>query len=149
MHTVSMVRIPSSRAMIAAGTRPPRVIATTAFQRGASLPGPASRQAALASLSAAKQGKYRRFHDQMFDDGRRVSQDKVFDLVRSAGLNEVTTARDMKTKALEDEIDRNLQLGRALGVSGTPAYVIGNRIVDGAAGYDTLKAAIAEAREAG
>ncbi len=108
--------------------------------------GPASRQAALAALSAARQQKYKRFHDAMFADDRRVNQDKVFDIVRKTGLAEVRTAKDMKAKALEEEIDRNLALGRALGLGGTPAYVIGDQVLEGAVGYDQLKAAIAAAR---
>ena len=38
--------------------------------------------------------------------------------------------------------------GRALGLTGTPAYVVGNRILSGAVGYDEMKKAIAEARAA-
>ncbi|MGB3721568.1 MAG: DsbA family protein [Pacificimonas sp.] len=108
--------------------------------------GPNSRQAALAALSAAKQGKYERFHDNMFADERRVNQSKVFDQVRKSGLAEVRTAKDMDSKALEDEIDRNLALGRALGLGGTPAYVIGDQVLEGAVGYDALKAAVEAAR---
>ncbi|MEO0501492.1 MAG: DsbA family protein [Pseudomonadota bacterium] len=108
--------------------------------------GPASRQAALAALSAAKQDKYKRYHDAMFADERRVNQDKVFDVVRRTGLSEVRTAKDLDDEALSAELDANLALGRALGLGGTPAYVVGDRILEGAVGYDAMKEAIAEAR---
>jgi protein-disulfide isomerase len=49
---------------------------------------------------------------------------------------------------LKAEVKKNLELGRALGLTGTPSYVIGNRILSGAVGYDKLKEAIAEARKA-
>ncbi|MBV7255402.1 DsbA family protein [Pacificimonas sp. WHA3] len=109
--------------------------------------GPESRRAAMASLSAAKQGKYRRFHDRMFSDPRRLDQDKLFEVIRGAGLNEVTTAGDLKRDALDKEIDANLSLGRALGIGGTPAYVIGDRILEGAVGYHAMKEAIDAARK--
>jgi protein-disulfide isomerase len=41
---------------------------------------------------------------------------------------------------------RNLTLQRQLDLSGTPAWVVGDKVLVGAVGYDALKAAIAEAR---
>jgi protein-disulfide isomerase len=111
--------------------------------------GDASREAALASLSAAEQGRYRRFYTWMFRDKARVSTQKTIQGVRAAGLNEVRTARDMKSARLEAEIEKNLRLGGALGLTGTPSYVIGDRILSGAVGYDELKQAVAEARDKG
>lgn len=109
--------------------------------------GPASREASMASLSAARQGKHGAFYSRMFDDGRRVDRQKIVDIVRRAGLSERRTAAEMDSAASANEIQTNLQLGRALGLSGTPSYVIGGRILSGAVGYDTLKRAIEEARE--
>jgi len=55
----------------------------------------------------------------------------------------------MKSERLKREIDKNLRLGNALGLTGTPSYVVGNRVLSGAVGYDELKKAIAEARNEG
>ena len=52
----------------------------------------------------------------------------------------------MNSSALKTEIRKNLDLARALGVTGTPTYVVGNRILSGAVGYEELKKAVAEAR---
>ncbi|MBC7506486.1 MAG: DsbA family protein, partial [Sandarakinorhabdus sp.] len=49
--------------------------------------------------------------------------------------------------ALKAEIKKNLELGRALGLTGTPSYVVGNQILSGAVGYDKLKEAVALARK--
>ena len=107
--------------------------------------GPASDEAAMASLSAARQGRYKPFHDAMFAAGR-PSHEKLISTVRQARLNEVQTARDLTASSLKAELTKNLDLGRSLGLTGTPAYVIGNRILSGAVGYDEMKKAIAEAR---
>jgi protein-disulfide isomerase len=107
--------------------------------------GPASEEAALASLSAARQGRYKPFHNAMFSSGR-PSHEKIIAAVRQAGLNEVETAKALSGDTYRSEIAKNLDLGRALGLTGTPAYVIGNRILSGAVGYDEMKRAIAEAR---
>jgi protein-disulfide isomerase len=50
---------------------------------------------------------------------------------------------DAKLKA---EVDRNLALGRNLGLTGTPSYIVGNRILSGAVGFDRLKEAVVAAR---
>lgn len=109
---------------------------------------PASDEAAMASLSAAQQGKYAAFHNAMFEAPGRVAHERTIATVRAAGLDEMKTARDLASPALKAEIRKNLDLGRALGLTGTPSYVIGNRILSGAVGVEALKAAVAEARAA-
>lgn len=110
---------------------------------------PASDEAAMASLSAAQQNRYAAFHDRMFATPGKVGREKTVRMVRAAGLDERRTARDLSAPALKAEIKKNLDLGRALGLTGTPSYVIGNRVLSGAVGVDGLKQAIAEARAAG
>lgn len=105
-----------------------------------------SHEAAMASLSAARQGRYASFYSAMFDAGRPDSQ-SIVQAVRKAGMNEVQAGRDLKSAAFRTEIENNLELGRMLGLSGTPSYVIGDQILGGAVGYDALKAAIAKARD--
>jgi protein-disulfide isomerase len=46
------------------------------------------------------------------------------------------------------EIDGNLAMMQQIGFNGTPTFVIGDQIVEGALGYDALKAEIAKARKA-
>ena len=108
---------------------------------------PASEEAAMASLSAAQQGQYQRFHNTMFESPGKVSHERTVAMVRTAGLNELQTAKDLNAPALKAEIKKNLELGRALGLTGTPSYVVGNQILSGAVGIEKLKEAVAEARK--
>ncbi len=107
---------------------------------------PASTEAAMASLSAATQGQYRKFHDAMFDSPGRVSLVRTMGIVKGVGLSEDKVTADLKNAALKAELDRNLVLGRDLGLTGTPSYVVGDRIMSGAVGYERLKEAVAAAR---
>lgn len=107
--------------------------------------GPDSEEAALASLAAAQQGRYQSFYDRMFA-ASRPSREGVIRAVRAAGLNEVRAAEAMKSPDIQAEIEKNLDLGRTLGLTGTPSYIVGDRILSGAVGYDELKKAVAEAR---
>lgn len=107
---------------------------------------PASDEAAMASLSAAQQGRYERFHDAMFESPGKVAHERTVAIVRVAGLDEMRTAKDLASPALKAEIKKNLELGRALGLTGTPSYVVGDQILSGAVGYEKLKEAVAAAR---
>lgn len=107
---------------------------------------PASTEAAMASLSAAQQGRYRSFHDAMFESPGRVSLARTLGIVKGVGLDEKRTTADLTSAELKAEINRNLELGRSLGLTGTPSYVVGNRILSGAVGFDRLKEAVAAAR---
>ncbi len=101
--------------------------------------GPGSDQAARAGLSAAKQGRYMAFHRAMFAAGP-PSAAKVAQVSKAAGLSAGGGAD------IEREISDNIELARALQLSGTPAFVVGDRLLNGAVGYEALKKAIAEAR---
>ncbi|MEI6484681.1 MAG: DsbA family protein [Sphingomonadales bacterium] len=107
---------------------------------------PASTEAAMASLSAATQGKYEKYHNASFESPGRVSTARTLGIVKGVGMDEAKTTADLTNAALKAEVDKNLALGRNLGLTGTPSYIIGNRILSGAVGYDRLKDAIAAAR---
>jgi hypothetical protein len=103
--------------------------------------GPNSETAAIASMAAAEQGRWRQFHARMFALGRptdAVTQQSL----RDAGVTGVAAPTD----AMRAEVARNTEMARAIGATGTPTFVIGERVLQGAVGYDALKAAIAEAR---
>jgi protein-disulfide isomerase len=102
--------------------------------------GPDSEQAAVASLAAAQAGRYRRFHDALYAAGR-PSAATIATARQAAGLTDV-----QPTDAIRGEVQRNYELARAIGATGTPTFVIGDRVLQGAVGYDALRAAIAEAR---
>jgi protein-disulfide isomerase len=102
--------------------------------------GPNSEAAAVASMAAAEQGRYRQFHSRLFALGR-PTEAALQQALRDTG---VTTGPP--TDAMRAEIARNAEMARAIRATGTPTFVIGDQVLQGAVGYDALKAAIAEAR---
>ena len=50
---------------------------------------------------------------------------------------------------VDAELNRNVKLAGELGATGTPLFVVGDRVMNGAVGYDMLKEAIAKARAKG
>jgi protein-disulfide isomerase len=54
-----------------------------------------------------------------------------------------------KSPEFDAELDKNFQLARAINATGTPTFVVGDKVLQGAVGYDALKQAIAAARARG
>jgi protein-disulfide isomerase len=95
------------------------------------------------ALAAGMQGKYRAFHDAMFQ-----TKD-VEAAARAAGLDMERAKRDAASEVVSTEIARNLDHARALGFTGTPAWIAGKKPFGGAVGYEKLKEAVASANTAG
>ena len=104
--------------------------------------GPHSVTAARLALAASKAGRFRQFHDAMFAAGR-PSPETLAAAARAAGISPEPPA----DPAIEAEIRRNMQLAGQLGATGTPLFVIGDRVINSAAGYEALKKAVEDARE--
>lgn len=102
-------------------------------------------QAARVSLSAARQSEYNTFHQALFAAGR-PGDATIAEAQRSAGLNAARVQRDIADPAIEAEIRNNRELAGRLELTGTPAFIVGDRILSGAVGYDRLKEAVEEAR---
>ena len=53
----------------------------------------------------------------------------------------------MESDGVKKQIEKTYELGRALSINGTPAFVIGDRIIPGAVDIETLKTLIRQARQ--
>jgi protein-disulfide isomerase len=53
----------------------------------------------------------------------------------------------MTSDEVKKTIDENMKLADALGVNGTPSYVVGEEVIVGAVGLDTLKEKIKAGRK--
>ena len=102
---------------------------------------PSSHAAALASLAAARQGKFAAFHDALFAGGQ-VTDASIAAAATAAGVAVPRTP----TSADESEIAANMKSAGDLGIGGTPGWVIGDRVMIGAQTLDALRDAAAAAR---
>jgi protein-disulfide isomerase len=105
--------------------------------------GPDSLTAARLSLQASGSGRFAQFHDTLWAAGRPAPE-TIAKAAQAAGISPVP----QKIPAVEVELRRNYELAGRLGATGTPLFVVGNRVMNGAVGYETLKQAIAAARKA-
>jgi protein-disulfide isomerase len=109
--------------------------------------GEPSRIAALAALASAKQGKHQAMHNALMEFNGKLDREKILEIAASVGLDIVRLEKDMEDAKLRQIIDRNMALAGALGVRGTPAFVIGKQFVPGAVDAASLKQLIADARK--
>ena len=87
--------------------------------------GPESTLAARAAPASPAQGLYEPFHWALLGANGPFDLDRILAVARSVGLDAERLARDMEDPALDALIARNAILANALGVRGTPAFVIG------------------------
>lgn len=107
--------------------------------------GPESVVAARWALAAAEQGKFRAFHDALYAAGP-PSVENITLAAGKAGLDKALANKAVQSKAVEQEILANHKLGEQLAMTGTPAWVIGGKLLSGARDYAGLAQAVAEAR---
>nr|WP_174292843.1 DsbA family protein [Sphingomonas bacterium] len=105
---------------------------------------PSSHDAALASLAAAHQGRFAAFHDALYAAGQ-VSKASIAAVARQTGVAASATA----VPADEAAITANMKAAGELGMTGTPSWVIGDRVMIGAQTLEQLQDAVATARHPG
>ena len=105
---------------------------------------PESEPAARLALAAARRGRYMPMHRALFQTG---SPDADARRDAAIALDVANDAAVLNDRVISRELDGNLTLARELGFDGTPSWVVGDRLLTGAVGYDQLRAAVAAARE--
>ena len=104
---------------------------------------PESGDAAKLSLLAAEQNKFMAFHTALYDGGQ-VTPASMAAAAKLAGVD--TSKLSASTARADAELDRNMKIARDLGASGTPTWVIGNKVISAAMPFEAMQQAIAEAR---
>ena len=99
--------------------------------------GPDSTTAAIAGRAAAAQNKFWTFHDALYATEHRVNQGDLDaahlrDYAVKAGLDMSRYDADMQAKKGETQVKTDLNQGIALGITGTPAFLINGHPLLGA-----------------
>jgi protein-disulfide isomerase len=108
-----------------------------------------SEYAATAALAANKQGKYWALHIAMFSHDGKITKAAVDDIAQAQGLDMIKLKKDMSDPAIVDTLMRNRALAQTLAINGTPAFVIGDKVVPGYLPQDELAATIEDVRARG
>lgn len=105
--------------------------------------------ARIGVLVSEAKADYWDFHRKLFTSRGRVTMDTALEAAKSLGLNPVELQLEAKTPRVTAVLDKSYAIARALSVSGTPTYIIGDEVIPGAVGLDQLRQRIANMRACG
>jgi protein-disulfide isomerase len=112
--------------------------------------GPGSVEAAQVAIAVRMQDpsgkKYLDFHQKLLGSRGQADKARALSAAKEAGLDMARIEKDMVSPEVKATLEENFKIAEAMGLNGTPSYVIGNQVVVGAIGRDGLAKKISEAR---
>src|SRR5215216_104230 len=104
--------------------------------------GPSSIEAAQVAVAVRMQDKsgkkYLEFHQKLLTGRGQVDKARALATAKEIGLDMARLDKDLKSDEVAKTLEESMKLAEALGLNGTPSYVIGNDVVIGAVGLATL-----------
>jgi protein-disulfide isomerase len=112
--------------------------------------GPGSIEAARVAVAVRMQDpageKYLAFHQELLGSPGPASKDKALAVAQSQGFDMARLEQDMASSEVATTLTEDMKLASAVGITGTPGYVIGKDVVLGAVGVMGLEDHINTAR---
>ncbi|HET7493222.1 MAG TPA: DsbA family protein [Bradyrhizobium sp.] len=90
--------------------------------------------------------KYLDFHQKLLGGRGPADKARALAAAKEAGLDVGRIEKDLASAEVRATIEENFKLAEAMGMNGTPSYVIGKQVVIGAIGLEGLKEKIGVAR---
>jgi protein-disulfide isomerase len=113
--------------------------------------GPGSVEAAQVAVAVRMQDtdgkKYLEFHQKLLAGRGQADRARAIEAAKEAGLDMTRLEKDMGSDEIKATIEENMKVAEALGLNGTPSYVIGSDVVVGAVGLPALKEKVEAARQ--
>jgi len=93
--------------------------------------GETSELAAKAALASKAQGKHQAFHEALLASKGDMTKDSILTIASQVGMDAVRLETDMANPEWQTVIERNRALAKDLGITGTPAFLVGTELVPG------------------
>jgi protein-disulfide isomerase len=116
------------------------------IQKEFAILGPASVYAAKVAIVAWKMGKHAEFHKALMAKEGNIDEAVILQVAESAGLDVAKVKAAMNSEEIAGEVQLSTEMARALGLTGTPAFIMGTELVPGATDLATFKSMIDDAR---
>ena len=104
-----------------------------------------AQKAAEAGECANDQGMFWEMHDMMFENAEALTVDDLKDYASAIGLDTETFNACLDSGEKEAEVTADMNEGIALGISGTPTFIINGEMLVGAQPYEAFETAIESA----
>ncbi|MBP2460816.1 protein-disulfide isomerase [Rhizobium sp. PvP014] len=93
--------------------------------------------------------KYAEFHRTLLGSREQASEETALSVATALGIDGAALRKSMKDNPNDDLVRQAYQLATAIGITGTPTYVVGDEAVFGAVGLDTIEEKVANVRACG
>ena len=90
--------------------------------------------------------KYLDFHQKLLGGRGAADKARAMAVAKEVGLDMGRLEKDLASAEVRNTLEENMKLAEAMGMNGTPSYVIGKQVVIGAVGVDNLREKIGIAR---
>ncbi|PZV14815.1 MAG: disulfide bond formation protein DsbA [Pseudanabaena sp.] len=100
--------------------------------------------AALASWAAFQQGKFWEYHDALFEQQSKLGEAFYLELANTLKLDIDRFNRDRKSEEAKMAIKKDFELGKSLGVRGTPSFVVNGVFFSGVPEIKDLESLVAQ-----
>jgi protein-disulfide isomerase len=114
--------------------------------------GPDSVEASRVALAAKEQlkgDKLFEYHAKLMETRGRVNGERAMALAKEMGLDLAKLQKDLESPNVRNALQENVGLGDKLGLSGTPAFIVGDEVIPGAVGVEPLRKLVANVRSCG
>ena len=91
---------------------------------------PGATKAAEAALCAGREGKFWEMHEALFRQPKGLDESRLMAIARELGVNDETFGSCLEGEVSE-QVRADVGEAEALGLSGTPAFLVGRRLTDG------------------
>jgi len=105
---------------------------------------PNARPAAEAAACADEQGRFWPFHDELFANPGKLTNDDLKQHAAAAGLEATRFNACFDGHRFKNDVDKDIKEGNQAGVTGTPAFFINGRELEGAQPFEAFKRVIDE-----
>jgi protein-disulfide isomerase len=83
--------------------------------------------------------KYLEFHLKLLGGRGPADKARALAAAKEAGFDVARIEKDMTSDEVKAQLEESFKLAEALGLNGTPSYVVGENVIVGAVGLDALK----------
>jgi len=90
--------------------------------------------------------KYLDYHQKLLTGRGAADKARAMAAAKEAGADMTKLEKDLASAEVRNTLEENMKLAEAMGMNGTPSYVIGKQVVIGAVGVETLREKISNAR---
>ena len=114
--------------------------------------GPDSVEASRVALAVRQQLKPEKlfdYHVKLMESRGRVNGERAMAVAKEMGVDMTRLQKDIDGPEVKAAIQDNVVLGDKLGLTGTPAFVVGDEVISGAVGLEPMRKTVAGVRQCG